>query len=346
MNNKYEHIFLEVKMLKKLTYIKNGFLIFVVFISVLFLGCSSYFTKNPNQTDSLKIVSWNLQTFFDSVTEGTEYSEFRDSKSSWTEEKYQDRLKYLCDFIENQNADIYAFTELENLNILQDIANNLKTKSILGSDYKYACFGKNPGGVFGCGIISKYPLKDLKLHNLDFSTTETQPELRPIVEVTASTGTNKEFTLFVCHWKSKSGGAEESEIWRDFQEKLLEALVKKAKNKQIVACGDFNRDLQEFSLLDEEKSIELKSFYQDSTESTKMQNPWIVSQEKGSYNFNGEWNKIDHFFISNNIRILNFGTIQEFTNDSGFPIKYSVRTGNGYSDHLPIFCTLDFLQDN
>ena len=114
-----------------------------------------------------------------------------------SKEKYEERITRLCDFIESQDADIYAFSELENANILQDISNNLNSKSIKGGKYKYACFGKNQGGVFGCGIISKYPLENLKLHNIDFRNYENQPELRPILEVTAY-DKNQEKFFFVC----------------------------------------------------------------------------------------------------------------------------------------------------
>lgn len=320
-------------MIKKMSYI-----LMLIFLSVLISGCSSFFSPSSENNNSLKIISWNLQTFFDPISHGTEYSEFSGNKSTWNEDKYQDRLSTLCDFIEKHNADIYAFTELENANILQDISNNLETKSIFGSEYKYACFGKNPNGVFGCGVISKYPLKNLKLHNIDFSQKETQPELRPIVEISIS-GKIKDFSLFVCHWKSKSGGAEKTEIWRDLQENLLASAIEKTSNKDVIICGDFNRDLHEFTKSTKSNSIIFKSF---SGTPIIMSNPWFTSQEKGSYNFNGEWNKIDHFFISEKGIIHSFNTISQFTNEKGLPIKYSVRTGNGYSDHLPIVCTFEF----
>lgn len=323
-------------------YLKAKNIVLYLLISLVFVNCT-FFSNNTEKKDSeISIISWNLQTFFDSITHGTEYSEFLGSKSTWTKEKYQERLENLCNFIEKQDADIYAFTELENMSILQDISNNLKNNSIRGSKYKYACFGKNENGVFGCGIISKYPLENLKLHNVVFKQEQNQPELRPIVEVTASTKSNEKFSLFVCHWKSKSGGEQESEIWRDLQEKLLSSIIEKTENKNVVICGDFNRDLEEFDILDEENLIQFKTFNEDSNIGIKMKNPWLSSQEKGSYNFNGAWNKIDHFFVSEDIKIQNFQTIEEFTNEKGFPIKYSVRTGTGYSDHLPIMCNLNF----
>ena len=69
---------------------------------------------------------------------------------------------------------------------------------------------------------------------------------------------------------------------------------------------------------------------------------WLLSNENGSYVYNEEWNKIDHFFLSENVSFLSFSTISDYTDENGYPIKYSVRTGKGYSDHLPIMCQLSF----
>jgi endonuclease/exonuclease/phosphatase family metal-dependent hydrolase len=157
--------------------------------------------------------------------------------------------------------------------------------------------------------------------------------LRPLLEVTAEGKKGTEFTLFVCHWKSKSGGAEETDYWRDKQENLLSDCIQKNTNQHIIACGDFNRDLSEFNIDFSDNSIYLQGY---KTTKVKMKNPWLVTNHKGSYNFNGQWNKIDHFFFSDKVQLLSFGTIKEYTNQEGLPIKYSVRSGSGYSDHLPI----------
>lgn len=310
----------------------------IILLSLCFFNCAFSFSSNQMENE-LRIISWNLQTFFDPITEGTEYEEFQNS-NKWNTEKYQDRLNLLCDFIEKQDADIYAFTELENKNIMQDISNNLSTRGIFGTKYKYACFGKNPNGVFGCGVISKYPLENVKLHNVDFSSE--QPELRPLLEVTAYGKDQKPLSLFLCHWKSKSGGEAETELWRDLQEGLLASSIEKAENQHILVCGDFNRDLNEFFFNNSKDRILLRNFNKNKLSSIQLVNPWIFSNEKGSYNFNEEWNKIDHFFLSENINLLDFHTIKDFTNEEGLPVKYSVRNGKGYSDHLPIVCLISF----
>jgi endonuclease/exonuclease/phosphatase family metal-dependent hydrolase len=148
--------------------------------------------------------------------------------------------------------------------------------------------------------------------------------------------------LFVCHWKSKSGGEEESEIWRDLQESLLTSCILNADNKQIVACGDFNRELTEFKINKISNKVVLRNFNPEEQDFLELNNPWLLSNENGSYVYNEEWNKIDHFFLSENVSFLSFSTISDYTDENGYPIKYSVRTGKGYSDHLPIMCQLSF----
>ena len=47
--------------------------------------------------NQLYVVSWNVQTFFDAQTSGLEYSEFRGSKSIWSQQLYEHRLERLLD---------------------------------------------------------------------------------------------------------------------------------------------------------------------------------------------------------------------------------------------------------
>ena len=81
--------------------------------------------ETTSVTVEIKIASWNLQTFFDAVKVGTEYSEFTSKKSSWSEEKYKTRLSRLCEILEFVDSDIFIMQELENENILYDIINFL-----------------------------------------------------------------------------------------------------------------------------------------------------------------------------------------------------------------------------
>ena len=56
------------------------------------------------------------------------------------------------------------------------------------------------------------------------------------------------------------------------------------------------------------------------------------------------WEKIDHFFVNENSKIKEFYTIKNGPNitSEGTPFRYNLWNGQGYSDHLPIVCTVIF----
>ena len=109
---------------------------FLVFLS--FSGCQSSAEKNTGESlsysvyekndsvkkQSLKILSWNVETFFDPVKQGSEYKDFSTSKN-WDKEKYTARLERLCSSIKSLNADVLVLCEIENEGVLHDISNFL-----------------------------------------------------------------------------------------------------------------------------------------------------------------------------------------------------------------------------
>ena len=101
---------------------------FILFMAVLFAGCAmpSSNTKDSLHKTSQKIsvANWNVQTFFDSTTEGCEYDEFVKSKT-WGQESYTERLKRLCQVIKSLDADVFVMEEIENEEVLHDLSNFL-----------------------------------------------------------------------------------------------------------------------------------------------------------------------------------------------------------------------------
>lgn len=299
----------------------------------------------------IKLVSWNVETFFDAVTEGSEYEEFIGYKSLWSADKYKARLKKLADYMKEENADIYCFMEIENEAVVLDISNQLQGSDAHGTKWKYAAFGKEPGTAIGCAVFSKLPLEGMTMHQIDYSaslpasafekrtpgTPLEPPIMRPLLELRLTAG-NK-LTLFVCHWKSKSGDEAESAVWRNCQEALLASRMEMAlsQGSAVLACGDFNRGLSEFLWSYQEGRVELQSFSGCITAAS----PWFASTQPGSYCYQGEWNKLDHIFAAGGTSLLSFeaDTGSGLVTSSGAPYGYSVASGKGSSDHLPLICT-------
>lgn len=314
-------------------------------LAFIFSGCFS--ARIP--ANSFSIVNWNVQTFFDGNCDGTEYSNFTKSQI-WGKESYKKRLEKLCAAINSINADIFVFEEIENSGILYDITNFMSSKSWNTKDsWQYGAFSKNPGDAIGCAVISKFPISEVTIHNIDIRTENSeQPAMRPLMKLNIIFE-GKDFCVFVSHWKSKSGGAEESEVWRNWQESILAKKINEHKNFPVLACGDFNRDISEFKSAEYKsgkngQNIELRSFYTPENENAPVYSPWLDTsgeqEEPGSYYFKDTWERIDHFFANDKITIKNFEVLTEgnWCGENFIPKAYKIYTGEGYSDHLPIKC--------
>lgn len=348
---------------------------------LIFLGCAVFIFSNCNisqnktsaehfkDDDFNKKVSfacWNVQTFFDAKTNGNEYAEFK-KEGTWSAEKYSVRLKRLCEVLCNLNPDVFVLEEVESLSVVQDISNFLAGNSWSEKKrWNYVCFAKNKDSAIGCAVFSRFELQDLKIHNLDVRIQKKdQPNSRPVMQVCINVD-GKKLILFVNHWKSKSGGEAESEIWRDWQEALLAFCAKyefeTSQNTAFVFCGDFNRDADEFvcdfkglnEVFDDyefETNVVLRTFNLNECKSdfVRVFSPWFCksgnfSTEKGSYFYKENWERIDNIFAFGSLKISDFTPAFEgtWTKENGIPFKYMIYNGEGYSDHLPLTCNLLF----
>ena len=343
---------------------KKWILIIFGVACILFSGCSNQFVKESSfrrsgsakegnaKKKSISLVCWNVQTFFDAVTVGTEYKDFKNSER-WNKEKYLKRLNKLCDVMTSLNPDIFVMEEIENTEVVQDIANALAGSSWEHKkNWQYACFAKECGSAIGCAVFSRYELSSLKCHSIDIRTqAEEQPSSRPLMQLTVCIG-NKELELFVNHWKSKSGGEEETEIWRDWQELVLaekiisELSSQKNSEKTVVMCGDFNRSAEAFILSKSDKNHS-NTLLRGYSGSAAVYSPWFrpdgkFTAEAGSYFYNDEWERIDNILISGEGTITSFSAVTDspVADEEGIPLPYKVYTGEGCSDHLPLKCVI------
>lgn len=337
--------------MKKILIILFGLFLFI------FNSCSNGngFGNVTNTKNSFSVVSWNVQTFFDANNDGSEYADFLKSKT-WNEEMYSERVNRLCKVMTTLNADIYVFEEIENEAVIQDICNGLSAHKWNSTGiWNYACFSKEPESSIGCAVISKYELWDLSNHSIeDGSPKVQQPALRAIGKVKVKIG-NKDFVLFINHWKSKSSGEFETEIWRIKQESILTNLVcetvEENQNCPILICGDFNKSIEEFEYIDsvEKGNVLLKSKYPYDDQAIAVFSPWYDEHgnytcNTGSYYYKNSWEYIDNFFVYGNFDILDFEACTDdlWTKDNNIPNGFKIYTGEGYSDHLPIKITLQF----
>jgi endonuclease/exonuclease/phosphatase family metal-dependent hydrolase len=296
----------------------------------------------------LRIVVWNVQTFFDGEDDGTEYDSFRSSRG-WNQERYGVRVRRLCDSLRKINADIVILVELEKEAQLAALTSGEYSRPSSFRPYRFACFAAAGGGATGCAVLSRVPLSEFSVHQLDIRTEhQIQPSLRPLLQVTVVHG-GKQLILFAAHWKSSLGGGEAAEVWRSWQERILADAAARSMQRgagAVIVCGDLNRDISHFThagqaatpavLFRGKSAVTARSLWYDGNGS-------LVGP--GSYVYRGRWERIDHFFLIGDVRLVAFNVRTDgpwAAKGTGVPRAYRTSGGAGYSDHLPLAATVAF----
>jgi endonuclease/exonuclease/phosphatase family metal-dependent hydrolase len=341
-------------------------------LSAALLSCTA--GQSVPGAAGLTLATWNVQTFFDGETTGTEYAEFRGASSAWSRDKYLERLQRLCQTIKTLDADILALEEIENQGALYDIANHLRGLLPPDKVYPYGCFAIAPGSSIGCAVLSRIPLENLTVHSCDYQSPQAgdPPLMRPLMEVTleAVKGMPR-LKLFVAHWKSKSGVEDQADFWQTLQESVLARRVRRFLEETagegegqdqsqgaVLICGDFNRRLEDFTqsasgtiTLSQRTAAPFHADYGEEVPQADCDSGWLLFPETitgpGSYFFREEWEKIDHIFVAGTAVITQFsaqisGPWVKTTGGEPLPYRYSIRTGSGYSDHLPLRCVIQW----
>jgi endonuclease/exonuclease/phosphatase family metal-dependent hydrolase len=222
-------------------------LFFSMIISSCFGGCEAYPPEADGRAvsgDSLSIASWNLQALFDEKDDGWEYEEYRDG-SGWSAEKYHARLNHITGAISGmgeRSPGIIALIEVENRSIVE----KLGSEYLDSEGYNYCFFAGTPGYSLGIGLLSKYPLVKSTAHSINIDG-EIIP--RPIAEVTIAPQGEK-ITIFICHWKSKLGGDEQTETLRREAVRVIlrrqNELLQESPGMPILVLGDLNENYDEY----------------------------------------------------------------------------------------------------
>jgi endonuclease/exonuclease/phosphatase family metal-dependent hydrolase len=197
---------------------------------------------------NLGILSWNLQALFDGEESGSEYSDYAGT-SGWSTEKYRARLSSIARGISRSPSgfpDILVLVELENLQTLRDLAKSLADEGGDKARYRYDFFANVNGMSLGVGVLSKVPLSRQKAHSY-YGDFETNP--RPVAELWVEAG-GTPLVMFVCHWKSKLGGAEATETLRRASARLilrrLREIEAEAPGTPVLVLGDLNENHDEY----------------------------------------------------------------------------------------------------
>ena len=294
--------------------------------------------------DSLVVMFWNVENFFDYVDGGTGESdrEFSSMGSRhWTKRKFQAK----CDAIAKsvlwigdcygRLPDVIGLAEVENRNVLYKLLNNTLLRK-----YDYGIVHHDSGDRRGIDVALLYRKSVFRKVSHSLKVPEydgAQMATRDMLQVCLESGAGQKINAIVCHHPSKYGGSEESEGRRyaamNALRQMCDSLLIADHGVPVVAMGDFNDspDGEQFAVLDGalcNKSMEL------------------FNDGQGTIRYKGKWELIDMFMVSKDLEAKSHMHILQvpflMTYDRSYPGMKPLRTYSGpryiggVSDHCPV----------
>lgn len=319
----------------------------------------------PAAGEPLSVLSYNVQNLFDADEQGAEYDDFRAGR--WDAAGYAERLTQIAAVLRAAppgGADVVALQEVENRAAALDLRDRLR-----GLRYRYAVAFPNDGADLGLTltpvVLSRVPVLRVRLHQV----WHDGRYLRPIVEVALDAGGGRPLYLFNNHWKSKLGGAEQTEPARRAAAAVLAARLRELQRADpaadVLIAGDLNEDVDEHAAAPYPTALYPaapaagpeaagpagglaltgRPFAPAPAGRVVLYSPWLElpAVERGTVVHRGEWGAPDHFLLSAGLfdraglwyRPGDFAVIRDgLVSAAGHPRRW---TGSyGQSDHLPI----------
>lgn len=333
---------------------------------ILFFAISLLLSFSLNLSAiTFKVASYNVENLFDLKDDAREYPEYIPFTGfKWDNATYRKKLKNIAKVLCDLDAHIVGLQEVESESALKDLINTVKEHNC--KDYKYYAIVKDSKEIpVRSAIISTFPIlkkRDIKIPG-DFRDI-----LRADIDING-----KHLTIFVNHWKSKRWPEKHRLI---YAKKLMSEIKKLKKNRDYIALGDFNSNYDEFKTIKYNKRLNntkgitginhiLKTISGDQLidkfsilENQKFNyhyNLWLEIDkfERFSYIYRNKRETPDNIIISSqlfddmNISYVDrsFGVFKPpylFHNNKVYRWQRAKsgkawHTGEGYSDHLPIY---------
>lgn len=291
--------------------------------------------------DSLSVMFWNLENFFDWTDHGTgesdkEFSSF--GSRHWSRSKFHSKCNLVAKSVfwvsdrYGRMPDVIGLCEVENRGVLSRLLS-----STLLRKYDYDIVHFDSGDRRGIDVALLYRKSSFELLSTSLKTPEYQGRklrTRDMLHARMKLcGLGDTLDFVVCHHPSKYGGSEESHQPRVAAMSAMAGLCDSLGRGYKVVMGDFNDvpSAEQF----EEVSYALVNKAED-----------LHVDGKGTIRYKGRWELIDMFLVDPSlVRITRMEIIQVpflMTFDRSFPGYKPLRTYSGpkylggVSDHCPI----------
>lgn len=314
----------------------------------------------PNDTE-FSIVSYNVHNFFDDVDDGTEFSGYRPGSDNWGRVQFHTKAERIAEAVRGTGGypDILALQEIENEHALSVLLSEYLPRG----GYRWYAMPPHQPAAFRVALVTRFPVTGARVHALFFETWW----LRDILEVELAVDGHP-LSLFVNHWPSRRGGAEQTESARLFAagavRRRLDVMLASNPDAAVVVTGDFNMEPHELAASGVLEVTDLPGVMLRTVPGREsgaagsipsdavLYNGWAKESFPGSYFFRGVWSRIDQMLFSagavgssvadGGFRLDAFSVISEaaYLDLDGAPRAWRPGSRWGYSDHLPIRATM------
>lgn len=306
---------------------------------LVLLLCASGMGVRAQERDSLLVMFWNVENFFDWTDQGNCDSD-KDFSSNgqrcWTRKRFYKK----CDAISKSIMwigdrygclpDVIGLAEVEN----REVLTRMLSYTLLRK-YDYEIVHKESQDRRGIDVAFLYRKSSMTLVSESFMSPiyEGKPmNTRDILHVKMKLNNGDILNFTVNHHPSKFGGEKLSEDRRYAVMNALRGVCDSIGREPMVAMGDFNDtpDGRQFDLVND---ILLNKGIKPHQE------------DKGTIRYKGKWELIDFFMVSPDIECSEMEILEIpflTTYDTRYPGEKPLRTYSGprylggVSDHYPI----------
>ncbi|MCF7943362.1 MAG: endonuclease/exonuclease/phosphatase family protein [Spirochaetia bacterium] len=349
---------------KKPRYASVGYMLTGIALLFILAACSPGCTlQGAERSDILVIMSWNVENLFDGTDNGTEYQDFDPGEGNWDTARYHVRLAAVSRLIlelADPQPDIICLQEVEHRGVVNDLAAHYLGKE----GYTYTAVTEASNSAVQQAVISKYPITSAKVHAGSGLSSYSS---RPVLEVSVQTG-NEVVILLNNHWKSRREGPEQTELSRLESARaaasVIEEHIEQNSRALILLAGDLNENADEYERVNRAYKTALMPVSEtgggltitgipEEAIGSVLYNGWLDKRTEtglpGSYSYRGAWSTLDHIMISSagfdgtgwDFAAFDVYAHSEILSESNQPAGWDMRSGLGYSDHLPVVMQLE-----
>lgn len=340
--------------------------VFALFSLLLIVGCveskkSSIAKSTGDLPAQFHAVFYNVENLFDTYDDPKKKDDdFTPAgRNNWTDNRYDRKISQLSKVITEMTTRkdiqpaIIGLAEVENRKVVEDFA-----KAISNENYTYNLVHRESKDMRGIDVAMMYRTDLLQVNDDEAVRVRFEDRdytSRDILHVEAEFFNGEAIDIFLNHWPSRREGQQESEHRRlsaatTLREEVDEVIGKNAEAK-ILIMGDFN------DYPDNKSMVEILDA--DDQDGQLVNLAYTLNeQDKGTYNYRGDWGMLDQAIVSDAF----FNTGEITTTKDGLSIfkekfmlyydkKHKEHKPNrtfghkyfgGYSDHLPIVVTFEY----